>query len=104
MITTADPIIPLTMPQTLTLEERVSHVERGLAKLMSQGVNPWLDGAGMFRDDPLFDDWSGRSPSTVRRPIAPPMPHDAIRSRHRHDLLAPEKENGVGSLKSNSGT
>jgi hypothetical protein len=19
--------------------------------------NPWLDGAGMFRDDPLFDDW-----------------------------------------------
>jgi hypothetical protein len=20
-------------------------------------TNPWLDGAGMFRDDPLFDDW-----------------------------------------------
>ena len=22
-----------------------------------QSVDPWLDGAGMFRDDPLFDDW-----------------------------------------------
>jgi hypothetical protein len=24
---------------------------------LSEGVNPWLDGVGMFRDDPLFDDW-----------------------------------------------
>jgi hypothetical protein len=75
-----------TMPQTPTLEERLSHVEQDLVKLKSQvdrlrpkenwidqitgsfkddpaalelpkSVNPWLDGAGMFRDDPLFDDW-----------------------------------------------
>ena len=74
------------MPQTPTLEERVSHVEQDLAKLKSQvdrlrpkedridevtgsskddpapldlpqSMNPWLDGTGMFRDDPLFDDW-----------------------------------------------
>jgi len=74
------------MSQTPTLEERVSHVEQDLAKLKSQvdrlhpkenwidqisgsfkegpaaldlrqGVNPWLDGACIFRDDPLFDDW-----------------------------------------------
>jgi hypothetical protein len=24
---------------------------------LPQRANPWLDGAGMFRDDPLFDDW-----------------------------------------------
>ncbi len=24
---------------------------------LPDGGNPWLDGAGMFRDDPLFDDW-----------------------------------------------
>ena len=24
---------------------------------LPEGANPWLDGAGMFRDDPLFDDW-----------------------------------------------
>jgi hypothetical protein len=74
------------MPQTPTLEERVSHVEQDLAKLklqvdrlrpklggidpiagslkydpaaldLVQGANPWLDRVGMFRDDPLFDDW-----------------------------------------------
>jgi hypothetical protein len=74
------------MPDTQTLEERMSHVEQDLAKLKSQfdglyakhgdtdqstartnggsaavnsprGANPWLDGAGMFRNDPLFDDW-----------------------------------------------
>lgn len=55
-----------------TLEERLSHLEQDLAQLKSQVdrmrsenhwpedlsiANPWLDGAGMFRDDPLFDDW-----------------------------------------------
>ena len=69
-----------------SLEERVQHVEQDLAKLKSQverlrpegkrmdqitgliqedpgdrglleGVNPWLEAAGMFRDDPLFDAW-----------------------------------------------
>jgi hypothetical protein len=69
-----------------TLEERLSHVEQDLAKLKSQvdrmrpkgnwidqitgsfkddpeghplphSVNPWLEGAGMFRDDSFFDDW-----------------------------------------------
>ena len=24
---------------------------------LPQRANPWLSGAGMFRDDPLFDDW-----------------------------------------------
>src|SRR5580700_1133680 len=63
-----------TMPPTPSIEERVSHVEQDLAKLKvqvdrvspngssaetgpCQSTNPWLEGAGMFRDDPLFDDW-----------------------------------------------
>ncbi len=74
------------MPQTPTIEERVSHMEKDLAELKSQvsrlrpkenGIepltrsangdpvelnspqrtNPWLAGAGMFHGDPLFDDW-----------------------------------------------
>jgi hypothetical protein len=62
------------MPQAPTLEERVSHIEQDLARLKSRfdrlpandsvpdeaankNGNPWLEGAGMFRDDPLFDDW-----------------------------------------------
>lgn len=61
------------MSQTSDLEQRVAHVEEDLAELKSQvdhlrgrhnmapnlpqGANPWIDGAGMFRDDPLFDDW-----------------------------------------------
>jgi hypothetical protein len=63
------------MPQAPTLEERVSHIEQDLARLKSRldrlpagndsapdeaankSGNPWLEGAGMFRDDPLFDDW-----------------------------------------------
>ena len=72
------------MSQTSTIEERISHVEQDLAQLKSQvdrlrpkenwidqitgsckgetldlprGVNPWLEADGMFRDDPLFDDW-----------------------------------------------
>ena len=24
---------------------------------LPEGANPWLEGAGMFQDDPLFDDW-----------------------------------------------
>ena len=62
------------MLQTPTLEERVAHVEQDVAELKStidrlradrgreeaglppQG-NPWLEGAGIFRDDPFFDDW-----------------------------------------------
>ncbi len=62
------------MPQRPTIEDGVSHVEQDLAELKSQveplrpngnlaetdsprSANLWLDGAGMFRDDPLFDDW-----------------------------------------------
>jgi len=72
------------MPHTPTLEERVSHVEQDLAKLKSKvdrlpakddpavdlpkGVNPWLSGAGMFRDDPLFDDWQ-RAIAEYRREV-----------------------------------
>jgi hypothetical protein len=35
-------------------------VQRGamIAELdLPCGENPWLDGAGMFRNDPFFDDW-----------------------------------------------
>ena len=62
------------MPPTPSIEERVLHVEQDLARLKvqvdrislnggsaetgsPQSGNPWLEGAGMFRDDPLFDDW-----------------------------------------------
>lgn len=63
------------MSHAPSLEERVSRIERDLASLKSwldcvpdehrsaPGVdpdksrNPWLEGAGMFRDDPLFDAW-----------------------------------------------
>jgi hypothetical protein len=85
------------MSQTPTLEERVSHVEQDLAKLKSQvdglrptqdkieqttgsakgepaavdsrqRANPWLSGAGMFRDDPLFDEWQ-RAIAEYRREV-----------------------------------
>jgi hypothetical protein len=74
------------MPNTPTLEERVSRIEQDLAKLKSRldrlpaeddsaadGVakkngNPWLEGAGMFRDDPLFDDWQ-RAIAEYRREV-----------------------------------
>jgi hypothetical protein len=85
------------MSQTPTLEERVSHVEEDVAKLKSQVdrlrptqdkieqitgfaksdpaavdlpqcANPWLSGAGMFRDDPLFDEWQ-RAIAEYRRNV-----------------------------------
>jgi len=85
------------MPQTPTLEERVSHVEQDIAKLKSQvdrlrptqdkveqitgsakgepaavdlpqRANPWLAGAGMFRDDPLFEEWQ-RAIAEYRREV-----------------------------------
>lgn len=31
-------------------------------------ANPWLAGAGMFRDDPLFDDWQ-QAISEYRREV-----------------------------------
>jgi hypothetical protein len=87
----------ITMPQTLTLEERMSHMEQDLASLKSQvdrlrpknndadqiiglatsepaavdvpqRVNPWLAGDGMFRDDPLFDEWQ-RAIAEYRREV-----------------------------------
>jgi len=74
------------MPNTPTLEERVSHIERDLAKLKSRldrlpaeddsapgdvpnnSGNPWVEGAGMFRNDPLFDDWQ-RAIAEYRREV-----------------------------------
>jgi hypothetical protein len=74
------------MPRAPTLEERVSHIEHDLAKLKSRldrlpadddsamndatnkSGNPWLKGAGMFRDDPLFDDWQ-RAVAEYRRAV-----------------------------------
>ena len=74
------------MPHAPTLEERVSHIEQDLAELKSRldrvpaaedsgadavpnkSGNPWLEGAGMFRDDPLFDDWQ-RAIAEYRREV-----------------------------------
>ena len=74
------------MANTPTLEERVSHIEQGLAELRSRldrmpaengsaaedatnvHGNPRLEGAGMFRDDPLFDDWQ-RAIADYRREV-----------------------------------
>jgi hypothetical protein len=39
------------------VDDRLSQGARIAALDLPQGVNPWLDGVGMFRDDPLFDDW-----------------------------------------------
>ena len=39
------------------IEERLSQGARIEELDLSHTTNPWLEGAGMFRDDPLFDDW-----------------------------------------------
>lgn len=36
---------------------RVAQGARITAVEVPDGTNPWLDGAAMFREDPLFDDW-----------------------------------------------
>jgi hypothetical protein len=50
------------MPPTLTLEERVAHVEKDLAELKSEmqrmhSGRGWIDRiTGSFKDDPDFDE------------------------------------------------
>ena len=39
------------------IDDRVSRGARIAAIELPDDANPWLAGAGMFRDDPLFDDW-----------------------------------------------
>jgi hypothetical protein len=39
------------------IEERLSQGARITMLDVQETANPWLDGVGMFRDDPLFDDW-----------------------------------------------
>jgi hypothetical protein len=39
------------------IEERISRGARIATVELPDGQNPWLEGAGMFRDDPLFDAW-----------------------------------------------
>jgi hypothetical protein len=39
------------------LEHRVAQGARIATVDLSNGDNPWLHGFGMFRDEPLFDDW-----------------------------------------------
>ena len=41
------------------IDDRLSKGALVAALELPDGANPWLDGAGMFRDDPLFDDWQG---------------------------------------------
>jgi hypothetical protein len=36
---------------------RLSQGARIMVLDLPDSANPWLEGAGMFRDDPLFDDW-----------------------------------------------
>jgi hypothetical protein len=47
-------------------EDHVARVERIAATELPDGGNPWLSGASMFRDDPLFDDWQ-RAIANYRR-------------------------------------
>ena len=39
------------------IEKRLSQGARIAILDLPDSGNPWLEGAGMFRDDPLFDDW-----------------------------------------------
>ena len=39
------------------IEERLARGARIAMLDVRDSANPWLEGAGMFRDDPLFDDW-----------------------------------------------
>jgi hypothetical protein len=39
------------------INERVAQGAVIAALDVPNGENPWLDGIGMFRDDPLFDEW-----------------------------------------------
>jgi hypothetical protein len=39
------------------IKERVAQGARIAALEVPLSDNPWLEGAGMFRDDPLFDEW-----------------------------------------------
>ncbi len=39
------------------IDDRIAQVARIAMLDVSDMSNPWMDGAGMFRDDPLFDDW-----------------------------------------------
>ena len=39
------------------IEERIARGARIAALELPDSQNPWLEGAGMFRDDPFFDDW-----------------------------------------------
>ena len=49
------------------IDDRVAQGARIAALDLPNGANPWLDGAGMFRDDPLFDDWQGVIPDYRRK-------------------------------------
>lgn len=40
-----------------SIEDRVSRGARIAALELPDDANPWLQGAGMFRGDPLYDDW-----------------------------------------------
>jgi len=39
------------------IDDRLSRGARITTLDLPPAANPWLGGAGMFRDDPLFDDW-----------------------------------------------
>ncbi|MDP6117556.1 MAG: hypothetical protein QF437_05645 [Planctomycetota bacterium] len=39
------------------IDRRISEGARIAAVELPDGANAWTEGAGMFRDDPLFDEW-----------------------------------------------
>jgi hypothetical protein len=39
------------------IDDRVAQGTRIVVVDLPDVANPWLEGAGMFRDDPLCDDW-----------------------------------------------
>lgn len=50
------------------IHDRVSQGALIAALELPEGTNPWLDGAGVFKDDPLFDDWQ-RAIADYRREV-----------------------------------
>jgi hypothetical protein len=55
------------MPEVDRLRPAQEKIELRAADL-PQHANPWLAGAGMFRDDPLFDEWQ-RAIAEYRREL-----------------------------------
>jgi len=50
------------------IDDRIAHGARIALLDLPSGTNPWLDMAGIFLDDPLFDEWQ-RAIADYRREV-----------------------------------